>query len=634
MAANTAMAFAAWLGGFYIRPLADDYLPLVLQQYLDLRHTPATVPLIPFRVEYRPTRCHPTVLPSNPVVQDENVLTTFSGVISTPSWIAALLTLFILLLTAVAFGRWIGKTADLIAQVKELVKKAAYHQSSSLTLIGSLQAQINELRSQVTFQKDSASAANDQATELQTQLDDNEDELSDARGQISELEIAEQELKTENEGLKRSLDSEEKLRSQADENAKSVGGQLATAQEEIEELKGQLATAQKDVQKHKKASKDLDSVNQRLDTANSRVEALEREKAQLTKDKNGLKQSVSDQKQATDDSEKEVNELRGRLNTASKRASSLDGDIKKLKSTVDQLTTDRDAEKGLRELAENQLQGKEGEVSRLRSNKQKLEASVADKQKELENKEDLLEAAYSDMRNDIAKTDSETSTLRRQNESLQSQLRKECMCKRLGGSNGSNDDGGDENDDSGSGDGPDASNDDEADDGGSSQPSNSSTLDDGAAPKGSGSSKEEPQDQENSDDGLSSSSPVNNDTDVTKRQQVGDLDDGLSSSGPSPANGADTAFTPGSGNASNPSIVGLSPTPTPCPLGRPHIGCTTMFILPPGYDNMARGKKRSEQAKFKKAREALQCAFVAYTSMHPGVPVPVRYSSYILEPGS
>lgn len=64
-AANTAIALLSLLGGFVIRPVAQPFLPPLLQQCLSVTEPRLEAAAIPFRVEYRPIRCAPTVLPSS-----------------------------------------------------------------------------------------------------------------------------------------------------------------------------------------------------------------------------------------------------------------------------------------------------------------------------------------------------------------------------------------------------------------------------------------------------------------------------------------------------------------------------------------------------------------------------------------
>ena len=295
MATSSALTVVAGLSGFFIRDLLKGYL----QQQVS--NAPAIGQEYALRIEYRPTRCHPTVLPPSTVERNENVLPTVSDV-----WIAVLLALFILLLTIVAFGRWTTKTADLMAQVERLAKKATYHNANGLARVGVLQARINS----------------------------RQHELNGARRRILEQGTEERTLKAYKNRLKHSLDGEKKLARQADQNSKMLNGQLATATEEIKALNGQLATAVEETKALKgqlttaqngaeKRKKTVDSVSEELETAKRQIETLQRENDQLSRDKKRFQTSASDEKRATLDAKKDASKLRDQLKTANDRATSL-----------------------------------------------------------------------------------------------------------------------------------------------------------------------------------------------------------------------------------------------------------------------------------------------------------------------
>jgi hypothetical protein len=62
------------------------------------------------------------------------------------------------------------------------------------------------------------------------------------------------------------------------------------------------------------------------------------------------------------------------------------------------------------------------------------------------------------------------------------------------------------------------------------------------------------------------------------------------------------------------------------------VGCTTMFILPPGHSTMAKNAARRYQRVFKRRRERLGCAYAAHADLNPDAPIPPTKWQHTLPP--
>lgn len=222
MAANTAIALLGLLGGFFVRPIAQDYLPQVVQQYLPVKALVAGPVEIPFRVEYLPTRTIPQFLPPSSVIE-----TPDAGEENLQFWITLGIFVSIAIIGSFAFTRWsqLQQTANDLEQSLDEERVA--------------KPQVDE---QLTSLKQDLNRATRQVSELQTNVTQLEEACQKLRA----------DLKTE-AGIKGHADNQiESLK----KTLSSKDGQISTLQSDKDRMVAELDSLKANVKKEAQAEAD------------------------------------------------------------------------------------------------------------------------------------------------------------------------------------------------------------------------------------------------------------------------------------------------------------------------------------------------------------------------------------------